>query len=362
MPFLQNLGVEATIITRAVPDVPLEDVIDGVTVLRFDIGEQHPTILHHKAVKYFKQTNTYPDVLQTLVYFNSRAIAPFWHLQRHNVPAIYTVTMAFNRVSLSRWQQVKLLLLNRVVNALFAAVVVSTQTVRVRLVKEGVMPERMHVIPNGVNVQRFHPPASVDEKRQIRRRLQIPEDALIVLYTGFIEQRKGIEELIPAWMQTYQHNPNLHLWLVGPRPRSNELHKLKPDLADFLATDAIQWNIHQTGFTENVELYLRAADLFVFPSHREGGMPNSLMEAFATGLPAIVTPYTGLSPETGQPGVHYRLVSHDPKDIAAAILTLAEDAAQRQQLGQAALELIQQSMTTEQVTQSLYNLYYQVQV
>jgi glycosyltransferase involved in cell wall biosynthesis len=90
-----------------------------------------------------------------------------------------------------------------------------------------------------------------------------------------------------------------------------------------------------TGKIENVEDYLRAADVFVLPSRREG-FANVVAEAMASGLPCVLTPYQGLPEEFGIPGQEFLLSSYEPEKLAASIVMPLEDQSMRTSLGLAA--------------------------
>jgi glycosyltransferase involved in cell wall biosynthesis len=77
--------------------------------------------------------------------------------------------------------------------------------------------------------------------------------------------------------------------------------------------------------------YLRASDLYVLASDREG-FPNSLLEAMASGLATVTTPFIGWGEDFGEPGRHYLLAQHDPASLASAITTILEDPALRVEL------------------------------
>jgi glycosyltransferase involved in cell wall biosynthesis len=102
-----------------------------------------------------------------------------------------------------------------------------------------------------------------------------------------------------------------------------------------------------TGPVSNVEDYLRAADLFVFPSRREG-MPNVVPEAMACALPVVSTPFIGLPAEFGDPGTHYVLSSWDPVELAGDVGRLLVNADKRYILGRNARYWVEQNLDVNQ--------------
>jgi glycosyltransferase involved in cell wall biosynthesis len=134
-------------------------------------------------------------------------------------------------------------------------------------------------IPNGVDVDRF---ADRRDPTAARIALGLPLDAPIVVFTGKVIPRKNVEELF----ELARRVPELHVLLVGsytePYYGDGYLRGLRaqfPDLAN---------RVHAVGEVamQAVPRYLEAADVFVFPSRLEG-MPNSVLEALAAGVPVV---------------------------------------------------------------------------
>lgn len=135
-------------------------------------------------------------------------------------------------------------------------------------------------IPNGVDTAVYHP-ATLAEKEALRKDLQLPLNKKIFIFTGKITRRKGIDTLITAWAQTDQAKQQGLLLLVGSG--LGQADSLEDYLTETLANGDFADSVIRTGEVSNLDQYLAAADIFVFPSRREG-LPNSLLEAMACGL------------------------------------------------------------------------------
>jgi glycosyltransferase involved in cell wall biosynthesis len=161
---------------------------------------------------------------------------------------------------------------------------------------------------------------------------------------------------VEAFVSLHRSFPQARLLLVGPR------HDLaRPDLAGFHqrlqemvggAGDQVIF----TGPVSDVQPYLQAADLLVFPSRREG-MPNVVPEAMASGLPVVMTPFIGLPVEFGKAGEQYLLSSWEPADLAQNIRCLLEDEALRDALGRAARDWVARHLDLEQSLDAYMDLY-----
>lgn len=178
---------------------------------------------------------------------------------------------------LRRWQfQVLLRCADRVI--------VVNREVQDYLQSLGIPAERVRRIPNGVDGERFAP-ATAWEKAAARRRLGIGEQERVILYVGRLEYMKGVDVLLGGWRRM---NPTLRLGcrllLVGDGPERGRLERMAE-------TGGIRETVHFTG-EQKVNVYYRAADLFVLPSRTEG-LSNALLEAMACGLPVLASEVGG---------------------------------------------------------------------
>jgi glycosyltransferase involved in cell wall biosynthesis len=185
----------------------------------------------------------------------------------------------------------------------------------------GVRPERIERIPNGIDTERFRPVRDNNEKLELRRALRLPKSDMVVLFVGRLARHKGLQDLVQAWDGARMDGATLVL--IGSR-----------NTMDPVGTVAGP-GILTLGWTGQPEMYYRAADVFVLPSHVEG-MSNALLEAMASGLPVVSTT-AGAATEMITPGKTGLLL--DVGDIAgltAALRQLLADPIARQNLGRAA--------------------------
>ena len=164
---------------------------------------------------------------------------------------------------------------------------------------------------NGIDVNFFKPSQPItSEAKKIRRKLDIPMTAKVMVFIGRIVTDKGVNELVAAFKKIQEKYEDVHLLLVGPYEEM-----LDPLNKNTWAEIKRNSHIYETGFQEDVRPYLAAADFLVFPSYREG-FPNVPMQAGAMGLPAIVTAINGCD-EIIEEGVNG--VTIPPKDTGAIV-------------------------------------------
>ena len=149
----------------------------------------------------------------------------------------------------------------------------------------------------GVNLKKFDISKRDVFKAEIRQKYEIPQDALVYIFVGRIGRDKGINELLVAAEKMNELKEDTYLLLVGEL--ENE---------QFLDKRLLNWSQNQKrviycGFTNEVEKYLAAADVYLLPSYREG-FGTTVIEAESMGLATIVTDIPGpinamLKNETG---------------------------------------------------------------
>lgn len=193
------------------------------------------------------------------------------------------------------------------------------------LIGEGIVTsEKIVVLANGsiagVDVSRFHP--NENARGMVRSQFGIEKDACCLLYVGRLKRDKGIPDLVEAFRRLQSRFSNLQLLLVGPDEEG--FYSLVRDVPQ----------IHRVGYTQAVEDYMAAADVFCLPSYREG-FGLVLIEAGAVGLPVVASRIYGITDAVveGKTGLLYE--PGDVDDLARKMGILIEDAALRKTLGEA---------------------------
>ena len=194
------------------------------------------------------------------------------------------------------------------------------------------------IIPNGVNVERFTPPAA--------RHWDVPR----LLFVGRFVHQKGLDLLLPALGQLT--DLPWDLTAIGDGPERSALEALAARLS-------IADRIHFVGWQRGAELegHYRDANLFVLPSRHEG-MPNVVLEAMATGLPCVATDVSGSRElirdgETGflfQPG--------DATSLRHCLLKTVGGAAER--MGQAGRRMVEKNYSINALAEKYERLYEQL--
>lgn len=259
-----------------------------------------------------------------------------------------------DRPAASSWKEWRRRRSVRRVMAALDCVVVLNETLRDELRALGVTT-RIERIPNGVDLDRFRPAAGPADRAR-RHALGLADGDRLIAFAGSIHPRKGVDLLLDAFARLAPRHPELHVALAGPR-RDLEMPRLREfGAALAAAAEAAPARVHFLGEIDDVAGLLRASDLFVFPSRREG-MPNAVLEAMATGLPVVLCPFAGLSHELGEPERHHRLVPHDAGALADAVDALLAAPEQARALGREARAWVEKTMDLEVTLDRYADLY-----
>jgi glycosyltransferase involved in cell wall biosynthesis len=242
------------------------------------------------------------------------------------VPAV-VCTIQIAPESAQRWQAQ---LERRVTSWFVDWFIAVSQVTRGRLVAYlGQSATKTVVIPNAVELERYENVPS-DARREVREQFGISADAPVIGVAARLSPQKGLNYLIDALPAILARVANLHVLLVGDGPLQASLQEQVDQLQ---LTD----RVHFAGYRRDVPRYLSALDVFVLPSLFEG-LPLSILEAMAAGLPVVATNVDG-TPEAVEHDVTGKLVPPaDPPALADAVLEILGEPGLAAQMGGAGRE------------------------
>jgi len=175
-----------------------------------------------------------------------------------------------------------------------------------------ILPEKIKIIPGGVDINKFAP--AVD-KDNIRQQLNIPQDEVVLFTVRNLVQRMGLENLIIAFNELQKEAADIQLVIGGKGP-------LEDGLIALARSFGIEQKVHFTGFIpeDQLPLYYQMADLFVLPTKELEGFGLVTLEAMACGLPVIGTPIGGTKEILGKFNAEFLFDDTAPESIATLAL------------------------------------------
>ncbi len=179
----------------------------------------------------------------------------------------------------------------------------------------GADPNKIKVIYNGVDLARFRPLAG--KKQEMRKKLGIPQDAVVVLTVRRLVYKNGIDTLLECANIAAKKNPKIVFVAVGKGP---DMEGVRAQVAQLGLTA----NFRLAGFVSDQDLpsYYNLADLFVLPSKSGEGLPLVALEAMACGLPVIATNVGGIG-EIPVKEFGKLVPPNQPEALAKAVLEFA---------------------------------------
>ncbi len=157
----------------------------------------------------------------------------------------------------------------------------------------GVAEDKLHVIYNGIDLERYHPRLAAEHRAATRAQYGIPDEAPLFIYVGSGFERKGVGPLLQALASAA--NPEIHLLVVGADKHLERYRRQAEQLG-------VAGRVVFTGGIKDVRPCYGAADAFVLPTLYEP-LSNAVLEALACGLPSIVSDHCGAA-ELITPGVN----------------------------------------------------------
>jgi glycosyltransferase involved in cell wall biosynthesis len=347
---LVKLGQQVTVLTARYADLAHEQMDEGVRVLRIPAlrsradrsttSEQIAFLLSAAVLGIPAVLRVRPQVAMAFFGAPSGAAAWFWSLFL-SLPYVVCLrggdVPGFRPYDFSRQHRMLAPLLRRVWKRA-KAVVANSQGLR-DLAHKFDSKTPIAVIPNGVDLDRFH----VASREWAPARL---------LFVGRVVYQKGLDLLFAALAGLKDLTWTLEI--VGDGPRHDDLRSQADELG-------IQDRIKFAGWKYNAELNsaYANANLFTYPSRHEG-MPNALLEAMASGLPALATHIAGNEELVAHEQTGLLVPSEDIAALQRALRELIPDATRRQRMGAAAQAAVSARYSWQRIAKEYLELMQQV--
>jgi glycosyltransferase involved in cell wall biosynthesis len=320
---------ENHVITLIENQTPLANQIRelGIPVVSAGLSHGLPTVRGMlRLVRAIRRID--PDIVQTWLFHSDLlgGLAAKWVNRR--LPVAWNI----RRAALVRGVDRRSTLLTaalcaRLSHRLPNRVIVNSQDGCTRHVANGYCKERMCVIPNGFDTERFEP--SPSKRKRIRQELGLSEESLLIGLVGRYHAQKDHRSFLQAARLILEEQPETHFLLCGT--------DITPDNAELWrgiqATDAND-HFHLLGCRQDMPMVQASLDLATLSSVDEG-FPNVIGEAMACGVPCVVTDVGGSAELVGQTG--NIVPPRDPRAFAQACLDILKMSRnEREELGRQA--------------------------
>lgn len=204
---------------------------------------------------------------------------------------------------------------------------------------------KVYYVP-GVGIDTFQYHVEADLRKNKRTELGLNTDDVALISMGDLIERKNYSTAIRAVSEA--ENDRLHYFICGVGTEESSLKTLAEQLN-------VAQQIHFLGFRTDIKELLAASDIFLFTTKQEG-LPRSMMEAMASGLPCVVSRIRGNTDLLENTNGGFLCDPHDALDFAEKINNLASDTQLREAMGSSNRMAIQK-FSTENVIQEMQNIY-----
>ncbi|MCX8035975.1 MAG: glycosyltransferase family 4 protein [Candidatus Sumerlaeia bacterium] len=206
---------------------------------------------------------------------------------------------------------------------------------RITAVRERITsPECIATIGNGIDTGRFSPERVPESERAaLRQQMGLSENTPTIGIIARLVREKGVFELAEAVAQIRLHLPDVRVLQIGgalPSDRDDSTRRFRERL------DALGIAPHFifAGFRDDVPALMSLCNVYVLPSYREG-MPRSILEAMAMGLPVVATRIRGCREEVVEGETGFLVPPRDVPQLADRLLRILTDREAARRMGEA---------------------------
>jgi glycosyltransferase involved in cell wall biosynthesis len=219
---------------------------------------------------------------------------------------------------------------------------------RLLLEQADVVPDRVTVVPTGVDVTHFDP-GRVDGLAA-RRALGLLPEAPVIGIVAVLRLHKGHIPLLRAMATPSLADRKVQLLIAGSGPMGDYLR----DLAGSLG---IASRVHFLGHREDVPEILAASDVVVLPSTRDEGVPQTILQAFALERPVVASDVAGIRQVVRDGETGLLVYPEDPDALAKCIVRLLDTPALGRALGTAGRALVCAEHSVERMADAMERVY-----
>lgn len=234
-----------------------------------------------------------------------------------------------------------------------ALIAVSKYTVNELTKLYGINKNKIHVIYNGVDVERFKPRA---KRIELRSEFGLDPNKKVVLFVGRLYHRKGLETLLKAVPPVLKEFTNVKFVISGTgfKQKKESLRNLAKELD-------VEDHVRFLGYVPDDKLpfLYSASDIFVLPAIYEN-FPFAILEAQATGLPVISTNVGGIPEFLVDNENGFVIEPRNPTQLTQKVLTLLQDSKLAKKMGDCGRKLIEEQFDWRLITRQVIDLYHKL--
>jgi L-malate glycosyltransferase len=224
--------------------------------------------------------------------------------------------------------------------------VVSNAVKEMVVEEEGVHPDKVKVIYNGVDINNYR---STAQNFDLRKQLGLSNEDIVLISVGNLRPVKGHANLLKALKKVMETRSSTKLLLVGEGEEEQPLRRLAKELN-------VEKNVLFLGQRGDVKDLLNMSDIGVLTSLSEG-MSNALLEYMAMTKPVVATNVGGNKDNVVHGITGFLVPPQNEQAFAEALIKLVNDTALRQNMGLAGRQRVEDHFHIEKTVQQYENIY-----
>lgn len=282
------------------------------------------------------------------------------HLARdYPLAALATKRNRHSKLIITRHVLFPLNKLHAVTLSHIARVIAVSHAVEHALLAQKIFPaHKISVIPNGIDFRRLDASLQNCSREDLRRRLKIAPESLLVGTIGELKPQKGHADFLRAAAIIARERRDAHFIIAGADPTRTGEHRASLERL----VNKLQLNnrVHLTGWLDDVAPMLAALDVYVSASHTES-FGLAIVEAMAAGLPVVATATEGAREIIDREDACALVAVGDFQALAAATLRLLENPTDRTRIGKLAQESARARFSLERMVDATEQVYLEEQ-
>jgi glycosyltransferase involved in cell wall biosynthesis len=241
-----------------------------------------------------------------------------------------------------------LLALDRFSNRFASHIVAVSASCRDFLItRESIPANDVTLVPNAIDLRRFSPASA--RRDMARLELGLPASTRVVAGVGRLNPQKNFALFLDIAAQLAPRFPDLHFLLAGDGPEEKMLREKAAALG-------IADRVTFSGYVADTRLVYLAADVLLMPSRYEG-LPMTLLEAMAMGLPVVASQLDGIAEVIGDGREGFLVPSDDASLFVERTAALLQDVELSSRIAQNARAKIEASFSVERMTSAVEEIY-----
>tara|TARA_A100001037_G_C15152113_1_gene640072 strand:+ start:1571 stop:2692 length:1122 start_codon:yes stop_codon:yes gene_type:complete len=229
------------------------------------------------------------------------------------------------------------------------------------LQRSGLNPSKSRFIPggSGVDISEYDFGAKKAEiSTQIRRSLNIPDQAFVAMFVGRLQMDKGLAEFVDAARHLKKKRSDVVFVMVGAPDPGNIRSVPESNLSQWQS----EGDVIFTGRREDVHHLMAAANTVVTPTYYREGLPRTLLEAAASGLPLIGTDMPGVREAISDDYNGILIPTRNSNAISNAVERLADNPDLARKYGEASLDRARSEFDHRRVVGAYLKLYDELRI